>query len=77
MNAFVRLSSALVALALASSLAGCAATQRDAWSAPREYRETPVVGDLPIRSSEQSLATLRSHERSTAAHDRPIFLMGK
>jgi len=76
-NAFVRLSSALLALVFVSSLAGCAAAQRDAWSAPREYRETHVVGDLPLRSSEQSLATLRSHERSTAAHDRPTFLMGK
>jgi hypothetical protein len=76
-NAFVRLSSALVVLALASSLAGCAAAQRDAWNPPREIRETHVVGELPLRSSEQSPTTLRSHERSQAAHDRPTFLMGK
>jgi len=76
-NAFVRLSLALAALALVPSLAGCATAQRDAWRAPREIRETHVVGEPPLRSSEQSLATLHSHERSQAAHDRPSFLLGK
>jgi hypothetical protein len=75
-NAFVRLSSALV-LPAALALGGCATTQRDAWSSPREYREIHLAGDSPMRSTEQSLTVLHSHERSHAAHERASVILGK